>query len=98
MPMPPMRPAVRSERMSPNMFSITMTSKSQPPHQHRRAGIDVETLGGDAGMAASAFVEDLADEGVSLERVRLVDAGKLAGPPARLAAFGKAKREFKQTL
>ena len=29
MPMPPIRPAVMSERMSPNMFSITMTSKSQ---------------------------------------------------------------------
>jgi hypothetical protein len=24
--MPPMRPAPRSERMSPNMFSVTMTS------------------------------------------------------------------------
>jgi hypothetical protein len=26
MPMPPMRPAPRSERMSPNMFSVTITS------------------------------------------------------------------------
>ncbi len=29
MPMPPTRAAVRSDRMSPNMFSITSTSKSQ---------------------------------------------------------------------
>ena len=28
-PMPPMSPAPRSERMSPNMFSVTSTSKSQ---------------------------------------------------------------------
>ena len=28
MPMPPIRPAVMSERMSPNIFSMTMTSKS----------------------------------------------------------------------
>ena len=28
MPKPPIRPAARSDRMSPNMFSITITSKS----------------------------------------------------------------------
>ena len=47
MPMPPTRPASRSERMSPNMFSVTITSKrSGRVHQVERGGVDIDALGG----------------------------------------------------
>ena len=36
--------------MSPNMFSITITSKSHGLlHHHRRAGVDIEQVGFDVG-------------------------------------------------
>ena len=49
-------------------------------------------------MARCAFVEDLAEEGIGFERIGLVDAGELAWPAPRLAAFGELKREVEQAL
>ena len=100
MPMPPIRPAVMSERMSPNMFSITMTSKSQGRFTSSSgAGIDIEPVGLDAGMALGGLIEHLAEERERLEHIGLVDAGQAAtGPPARLAAFGQAERKLEQPL
>ncbi len=49
-------------------------------------------------MALGAFVEELAEEGKGLEHIRLVDAGELAGPAARLAALRQAKRKLEQPL
>src|SRR5215469_3225643 len=54
------------------------------PYQHGGTGVDVEPLGGDAGMARGAFVEDLAEEGVGFERIGLVDAASLPGRPRAL--------------
>ena len=97
MPMPPIRPAARSERMSPNMFSVTSTSKrSRPLHQVQRLGVDVGVLACDVGIAGGDLVEDLAEEGEALEDVRLVHAGDLARASgcARGRSLGQAKGEL----
>src|SRR5262245_49243226 len=70
----------------------------RPPHQHGRTCVDVEAIGGDVGIARGAFVEHAAEEGVSLEGVRLVDAGEQATAPAYLAPARQAKGEIEQAL
>ena len=86
--------------MSPNMFSVTMTSKSQGRFTSMtRAGIDIDPVGLDVGMALGGLVEHPAEERERPEHIRLVDAGQPAvGAAARLAAFGEAEREFEQPL
>ena len=64
-PRPPTVPAPRSERMSPNMFSVTSDVECRGPlHQVERAGVDVDRLEGDVGVPRGDLVEDLAEEGV----------------------------------
>src|SRR6476620_5211116 len=95
--MPPISPAVMSERISPNMFSITITSKSQRTlDEQRRAGVDIEAVGLDAGMPRRRRVEHLAEKRERLEHVRLVDAGQRTQPAARLAPLRQPERKFEQ--
>ena len=54
-----------------------------PLHQQRRAGIDIEPVGLDAGMALGGLIEHLAEERKRLEHVGLVDAGQ---PPSAARA------------
>ena len=54
MPMPPIRPAPRSDRMSPNMFSVTTTSNPMALHDPaKRRGVDVDAVRVDVGIRAA---------------------------------------------
>ena len=46
----------------------------RPAHQRRRAGIDIDVIGGDIRMLRGALVEDLPEEREGAEDVGLVDA------------------------
>src|SRR5580704_17228262 len=94
MPMPPIRPAVMSERMSPNMFSMTMTTKSHG----RFTSIDIKAVRLHVGMAFCGLVEHLTKERKGLEHIGFVDAGQAAGPAALLAAFGQFEGKLEQPL
>src|SRR5882757_7925952 len=67
-------------------------------HQQRGAGIDIEPVGLDAGMARGGLIEHLAEKRERLEYIGLVDAGQLTRPAPRLAAFGQTKRKLEQSL
>src|SRR5262249_5944743 len=99
MPMPPIRPAGRSEMMSPDIVSLTTPAEAPGP-RHRKAATSApeKGTGGAAGIARGAFVEHATEKGVGLEGVRLVDAGEEATAATRLAAARQPKREIEQAL
>ena len=94
-PMPPINAAPRSDRMSPNMFSVTITSNSQGARTRRSAMASTYMQsGGDLGMSGGDFQEDTAEEGHRRQHVGLVDARDTADAPGRAALPRQTEREF----
>ena len=83
----PASTAASSDRMSPNRFSVTITSKSagRADEQHR-ARIDELVVEGDVGVVGRDLVGDLPPQARRREHVGLVDR---ASPAA--AASGRAR-------
>ena len=82
-PSPPTSPEMRSERMSPNRFVVTMTSKrSGLQHELHRHRVDDALLELDAArVLARDLAADVEEESLRvLEDVRLVDERDLLAP------------------
>ena len=95
MPMPPISAAPTSERMSPNMFSVTRTSKSHGARTSRRPTASTYAQSASmSGYCTRDLEKDLAEERHRRKDVRFVHAGHAAGP-ALLRAAGRASRERK---
>ena len=87
MPRPPINPAAKSDRMSPNMFSITITSKSQGFFTIMRgAGIDIKQVGFHAGEFRLAFGENFALPIEGLNTLALSTSVSRPGLPRFFAA------------
>ena len=88
-PSPPVTAAARSERMSPNMFSVTMTSNCSGARDELHRGVvDEHVL--DArrrGSRRRSRVDDAPPHARRLQHVRLVDRRQASG-----AARGRARR------
>ena len=84
MPIEPVSIAASSERMSPNMLPVTITSNFFGAlHQLHRRVVDVHVVELDVGILGVHLGDDVAPELEGLEHVGLVDAGQLLAALAR---------------
>ncbi len=90
-PSPPVIAAARSERMSPNMFSVTMTSNCSGARRELHGGVvDEHVLDLDVRIVGRDLVDDAAPEPRRLEHVRLVHRRELpAARPGELEASAR---------
>ena len=84
MPSEPVTIAAQSERMSPNRFSVTITSNWRGiAHELHRAVVDVHVGELDIGELVGVHPhDDLAPERAELQHVRLVDRAHPVAPRA----------------
>ena len=98
MPSEPARTAASSDRMSPNRFSVTMTSKTagRRIEQHRARVDELVVERRRPGSSARDLVDDRPPQARRREHVGLVDAGQALA--ARPRASSKASRTIAPDL
>ena len=87
MPMPPTRPPARSDKISPNIFSMTSTSSSHGFYQLQCLCIYIGIVFRNIREVVSAFIKNFGEKRKGLKHIGFIHAGNIPLPPDDLRAL-----------